>query len=371
MSDILKKIKERKEGRQGQVVEPKDLKGITKTPTPEVTKEKSISEPQPSVSDQTKASEVRISPAMKDAVMTSEKEANKIYTETLSLIKDMLKDKDLDYRSLEIKKITAQIDKLISQLELHNDSLIELSLISEQPEGVNDYLCQHLLNTSILSIITGISLGYDRPRLIKLGISSMLFDIALARQQERTSQPGKLSSEEFREIKSHAREAKEILEQIEGLPKIVAQAAYQHHERIDGSGYPQGLKKEDIKEFAQIIGLTDMYEALTHRRAHRPGYNPFEAMKIVLNNKDIFDCKITKAFLEKVGLYPVGSIVKLSTNEQAKVIKHNLKHPLSPKVQVISESEDEGRIGKREIDLSSTPTVHIISCLSCQRICIA
>jgi HD-GYP domain-containing protein (c-di-GMP phosphodiesterase class II) len=363
MSDILKKVKQRKEDKQGPAVEPQEH-------IPQPPAEKAISKPAPDLSKEAKLSEVITSARMKEVRMASEKEANKIYIETLSLIREMLKDKELDYRSIDIKRTTQQIEKMFDQLQLQNDSLIELSLVSEQPDGARNYLYQHLVNTSILSMITGISLGYDRPRLIKLGISSLLFDIALAKRQEITGQSGKLSGEEYNEIKNHAKEAGEILEEIEGLPKVVVDAVYQHHERVDGSGYPQGLQKENIKEFAQIIGLADMYEALTHKRPHRPGYNPFEAMKVVLNNKNIFNSKITKAFLEKVGLYPVGSIVNLSTNEQAKVIKHNLKHPLSPKVLVISESEDEGAVGKREVDLSSTPTVHIISCLSCEHISI-
>lgn len=368
MSEILKKIKERKDDKQPGLVksqEPVDKSDIKQAPEEKIAPKSVLNIPK-----EDKTEEIKVWPPASAAITNSKKAADKVYLEAFSFIKEMLKEDDLNYRSIDIQKITLHIERIIDQLHQHNDSLIELSLVSEESKGAANYLHQHLLNTSILAIAIAVALGYDRKRLIRLGISSMLFDIALARRKELIAQPRKLAEEEYKEIKNHAREAEEILGEIEEAPKIALDVAQQHHERIDGSGYPQGLKKENIKEFSQIIGLADTYEALTHKRAHRPGYNPFEAMKIILNHKNIFDSKIIRALLEKVGLYPVGSIVKLSTNERAKVIRNNLKRPLSPKVQVIYESEDEGKIGKREIDLSTTPTVHIISCLSCDFICI-
>ena len=136
----------------------------------------------------------------------------------------------------------------------------------------------------------------------------------------------------------------------------------QSGEKLNGTG-PRGLKGDAISQAAQIIGLVDTYEALTHSRPYRQKYAPIDALKIILNDKDTFNPKLTKILLERIGIYPKGTFVELSTKETAQVLKQNIKMPSSPVVRIIYDTDGKKVDDGREINLAHESEVYIVKSL--------
>ena len=395
MTDILKKIKS-KEGKRGPQEEKPPVAPSPAKSEPVVSKQDPKKEkmPQQRMSDvfksikdivskkedkkqkeevprskPPKAADVRISRMIRETEVSPDKKTLKLYEDALSLIDKLMNQERLDDKSIDLKELSVMAERIINQIKEADDELLNLALVTNPKQDTpSTYLLHHLVNSAIFSILIGVTLEFNNEKLINLGISAFLYDIYMLKYIDTAEKAESLSVDEFNQIKKHTVEGAEFLKTIKELPPGVPKAAQQHHERLDGSGYPQGIKEENIEESAKIIGFADVYEALTHRRAYREAYNHFDAMKIILKRKGDFDYRIVKAFLSKMGMYPVGTIVELNTKETAKVIKHNPKQPLAPKVMVLSDPQAQGEEGSRIIDLSKEATIYIARCFSCERI---
>ena len=232
-----------------------------------------------------------------------------------------------------------------------------------------DYIFQHVVNVTIISIDLGLGLGYDKTKLAELGIVAILHDIGMVKFKDLYSQPRPLDPKESNEIRNHPKIAAEILERFKGTYQRAITAIYQSHERVDGSGYPLGLKEEAIDEYAKIIGPADMYEALVHSRPYRPEKTPYEALRIMLENKNDFGKKIMKVLIERLASpFPLGSNIKLSSGEKGRVIRRNLGYPLRPVVEIMHDNKGEKLEKSRIIDLAQCPTIHIKSALELETV---
>ncbi len=376
MSDILKRAKEKerkaKEEKQRkpliepaqQEVSPEPVKPVKEGVTPEAKAdevEKPKIEQQPEVREQkeekVEISGVRISPVvMKGTRVASSEETEKLYEETLSLVREILKEK-MDYESIDIKRFTAPVEKLVNQLRLGNKRLLMLAYIKDSQD--ENYLFCHSVNVCICSIEIGLGLGYEKSRLTELGICALLHDTGMSAYRHLSNQPRKLTVKEYNEIKEHPIKGTEILEKIKNLNKIALYVAHQEHERVDGSGYPRGLKKNSIHEYAKIVALVDTYEALLHRRAYREEFLASEAIQQILAEKDGFENKLIKLLIERIGIFPTGSLVELNTREMAQVVGLNHAVPLRPVVKILLEPNREEPKETKVLDLTSHPTIYI------------
>ena len=175
-----------------------------------------------------------------------------------------------------------------------------------------------------------------------------------------------MHEEEYAKIKKHPKTSLEILKSAQGeIAQDIIDAIMQEHERLDGSGYPQGLKDKQISELAQIIGLADLYEAMVHQRPYRNKFSPLETVKLILNNKSAFDCRIIKILIEKIGIFPIGVLVRLNTQEIGTVIKENPRLPLRPVVNVFYDAAGKQLKDHKLIDLSVNPMIFIEECMEC------
>jgi HD-GYP domain-containing protein (c-di-GMP phosphodiesterase class II) len=298
-------------------------------------------------------------------VEKEEKEINveEIYNRAI-LLAEKIFTVDLKLDTTYIKEVRKLIEELIDYIQGNDQKLLDYVFRRSLPKEVN-FSVLNLVNVCILSLELGVGLGYSRSQLLKLGIAAFFHDIGMRRLQEIISQGRKLTISEKQKIQQHPLIASEILKSIQSsLDPSILEIIEQEHERIDGSGYPRGLKGEEISEYAQIIGLVDVYEALTHQRPYRGGsFSPSEAMKIIVENKHIFNPKIIKVFLEKIGMYPKGTFVELNTKEVAQVIKQNPKMPYCPVVRVVYDQDGKKTERPREIDLSKGTKVYIVKSL--------
>lgn len=257
---------------------------------------------------------------------------------------------------LDAKAIKKVVNDIVEEILSSEQVLLNLRDI----RSYDNYLFSHSLGVTVLSIVMGKNIKRDEKFLRDLGIGCMLHDIGkLDIPKEILDKPEKLTEEEFEIVKFHTQYGyRRILDQDGELPATSAHVAWEHHERIDGTGYPRGLKGEKIHIFSRISGVADVYDAMTVDRVYRKAYPPNEAVEFIMGaSGTLFDYEVVKAFLKSIAPYPVGDIVLLSTGEVAIVVDINRDFPLRPVLRVIKDD------GWEDIDLMSKTNISIIKSL--------
>ena len=298
---------------------------------------------------------VRISDMIVDSVL-SEPDTVKLYEESLSLAGEVIRE-DSDYRSIDAVKLADTVARISQQITLGNELLLLLAFTRNSVP--TNYLLCHSLNVCIYALRIGLGLNYDKKQLLELGVSAFLHDIGMAKYLYLASQPRKLSDEEFTQIKKHPSLGAEAVAYLKDFGKDAAMACSQHHERLDGSGYPAGLKGDVVSDYSKIVSIVDVYEAMTHKRAYRQRFLSLETVQVILDAKNKFDQRLIKLLIDWVGIFPVGSMVKISSRETAQVIKINLGVPLRPVVRITQDAEGRKPPSEKIFDLSSHPTVYV------------
>ena len=260
----------------------------------------------------------------------------------------------------------SQFNQIIeNELAVLNSAPKELlQLCLADYENKEDGLYYHVVNVSIISLELGKGLGYQKQQLLELGVASFMHDIGLIKYLELINKNGKLSEEEFREVKNHPANGQEILKKIGGeFMAGTIDVILQEHERLDGSGYPKGIQEGQISEYAAIVGLVDVYEAMTHLRPYRLRFSPPKTMNTILNKKNAFSSKVLKVLLERIGVFPIGTMVRLNTKEIGVVYKVNQGLPLRPVVLVMFDESGSKLPQTKQIDLASNLLVCIEECM--------
>ncbi|WP_234123098.1 HD-GYP domain-containing protein [Clostridium hydrogenum] len=217
----------------------------------------------------------------------------------------------------------------------------------------DQYTYIHCIDTGIMACFLGKRMGYNKEKLKKLAISALLHDVGKTKiPNELINKAGKLTDEEFKILRFHPGYGKEILDQLGGLEEDVVNGVYQHHEKYDGTGYPAGLKKDDISEFARIISVCDVFTAVSANRAYRKRFDPNEAYELILSGSGtMFDPSIVERFRRTFFVYPLGACVKLSNGIEGYVVKQNENFPDRPIVRVTYDIKADKPISPYEIDL--------------------
>ncbi|NOY53795.1 MAG: HD domain-containing protein [Deltaproteobacteria bacterium] len=223
-------------------------------------------------------------------------------------------------------------------------------------------LVSHAVNVAIFSLKIGMGLDYNENQLIRLGTVALLHDIGMAKLDlELINKEDVLSKEEYEEMKRHPEYSYEMLSRLGPTYTWIAAVVRQEHERINGKGYPRGLTGEEIHEYAQIIGLVDYYEALTHTRPQRRRFLPYDAVKIIVESeKGVFAPRLIKTLLKKISVFPLEGFVKLNTNEVGKVIETSEDRPLRPTVEILYDAEGHSLKVPKVVRLKDTPLIYII-----------
>lgn len=204
---------------------------------------------------------------------------------------------------------------------LLNDKDLLMSLVNV-PSG-DDYLKRHTVNTCIISMQIATALGYDDRQVMEVAFGALFADVGMFKVPEDIRyKSGPLSPEEWHEVRKHPIYSIDYLSRIVRLPKMTGLIAYQSHERLDGSGYPKGRQGHLIHDYARIVAIADVYDALISTREWRPGLMPYKAMEELLHQcrAKKLDGRILRAFLSTVGLFPVGSWVQLNDGRVGQVI---------------------------------------------------
>ena len=249
------------------------------------------------------------------------------------------------------------IIKIVDNLD-HIDILYSKAIYTKE---VFDPFISHPVNVAIYAIKVGNGLRYNKKQLVKLGIGALFHDLGMNKiPKEIINRGGELTKGEFELIKKHPQFGYELLLTLGNEYGWLAEISLQEHEREGGQGYPRGLKGDRINEYAKIIGIVDIYEALTHSRPQRKRLLPYKAVgEIIESYRSFFPPKIVKALVTQLSVFPLHSFVRLNSNAIGKVVKTSINHPLRPTVRILCDSQGR-RIRKRDIiRLQDFPLLYI------------
>jgi len=242
---------------------------------------------------------------------------------------------------INVTRIRSSVKSCVQSIVTNPNALMWLGRLRTK----DNYIAEHCLNVGVLAIAFGRHLGMSLDELETLGMCGMLHDVGkLQVDQKILDKPASLSEEEFASIKDHCRIGKEILSKDENMPKVVIAAAYGHHERMDGSGYPRGVRADSLDLYTRMISIVDTYDAITTTRCYDKSRPAAEAIKILFGCRNTqFEPILVEKFIECLGIYPTGSLVELKTGEGAVVIDSNKNSRLNPKVSIVLDEQKHSR----------------------------
>ena len=242
------------------------------------------------------------------------------------LIKNVAKGKIAGLE--EINEITQEIVKKAFECD---DALGITTLLKENDE----YFIEHSINCAILMVMFGRSLEIEKPTLQHLGAGALLMDIGMVKLPLLlTQKTDSLSAQETQRMQRHVDIALKLLEPIDGIDDVILTVIKQHHERLDGTGYPDGLRGEQISQYGRMAGIVDTYDSLTTVKPYRDALRPAEALKKMQDEDLGLDKDLVTKFIGCIGANPIGSLVKLASGKLAMVMRLNHLQPLTPMVMV-------------------------------------
>ena len=216
-------------------------------------------------------------------------------------------------------------------------------------------------NTAIMAMRLEIETGYDERRNLALGLCGLLHDIGMLTIPEEILNSRSLTPQQLKQIRNHPLESKKIIENLGDALAWSGDIVVQVHEKHDGSGYPNGLKQDEIHEFARVIGLADSYEAMTHPRGDRDAHVTYNALSEIvdLRNKD-YDPSLIKALIHIVSIFPLGSLVKLNNGTIGRVIRTNKLHSARPLIEVLLDAQGNLLENSQFLNLEDEPMIYIV-----------
>lgn len=287
-------------------------------------------------------------------------EANNTIQETFKDLMNGNGKRGKRIKELKIDKVKKVFEMLLKEIKGTKNvmNLLSSVLVHDQ------YTFAHSTNVTVYALAMAMKLNFDDKRLYELGLGSMLHDIGKCIvPSDVLNKNGKLTNEEFDLIKRHTEYGFEILRKESKVPLLSAHCAFQHHEKLDGSGYPRGLKGDEIHPYGKLLAVADVFDALTSHRPYRKAMLPHEAMEILFAETHThFDEQYIRAFQQSVATYPEGITVKLSTGELAVVVKYQFNSHARPIVRIIQDAQGRKIDKPFDVDLSKELSIMITEC---------
>ncbi|GLQ30924.1 HD-GYP domain-containing protein [Litoribrevibacter albus] len=283
--------------------------------------------------------------------------ARKVHTKAKGLVNDAMK-KALKGDKVEIHEFKEVANEFIDSVGRNQNALACLSRIREK----DSYLLEHSVNVGVLMSILGKAMDLERQTLFEYVLGALLHDIGkILIPDDVLHKPGRLTEAEFELMKKHSTFSRDILVKSGGLPQASINVAYQHHERLDGTGYPGKLDHSSISLEGKMAAVVDVYDAITADRCYHKGMPPTIALKRMLEwTGDHLDKELVHLFIRAMGIYPVGSLVELNNQRLAVVEEVNEEDQKRPVVKVIYNAQYKRYVNIELLDLSKKKDFAIV-----------
>ena len=275
----------------------------------------------------------------------------------ISRVRDLVTDLEQPNPASRIMLRTQEVAKNVDQivLELMTQPELMVNLIDIRLE--DDYLFGHSVNVCVLSLVTGISAGLSNRQLVNLGVGAILHDVGKGvLPRNILYKPGPLTNSEFAVVKTHTSEGFSILKDMTNARDV----AHEHHERYDGSGYPNGKKGEAISYNAQIVAVCDVFDAVTSDRVYRAANPVHEAVELIAGSgNQSFSLNLIQKFLENIAAYPTGSIIELSDGRIGIVIDTPRGCCQYPRVKILYDQDKQPMRTHTEVHTLDHPNLMV------------
>jgi putative nucleotidyltransferase with HDIG domain len=266
----------------------------------------------------------------------------RLYTDAVSVAGNVWESAQTEGRP-DATAARSMIDGLAQAVAQNRTALLALTTL----KNYDNYTFTHMVNVSILTMGQARGLGIDGPLLREFGLAALMHDIGKVRTPlDVLNKPDKLTDEEFAIMKRHVVDGAEILRMTPDVPALAPVVAFEHHLRVDGSGYPAGVTRSSLNIGTMLCSIADVYDAMRSQRHYQKAF-PTDRILAVLKRNDgtQFDQHLVRRFVQLIGIYPAGNIVRLNSGEVAVVMTVYAPDPYRPHVRVLID-----RDGKR-IDL--------------------
>jgi len=275
--------------------------------------------------------------------------AREIHGQTQRAVRNVMRDVRLG-KAISLDNVEPVVDAVTGSILRNASALLGMVGLKNK----DDYTFLHSVSVGTLLIAFGRTLGMPEGQLRELGLGGLLHDVGKMKVPDSIlNKPGRLTEEEFAVIKQHPGDGHAILLQTEGIGDIPLSITRHHHERIDGSGYPDGLAADGIGQFAKMAAIVDVYDAITADRCYHKAMPATEALRKMWEwSANHFDRTLLQAFMKCVGIYPVGTLVKLESGLIGVVVDQNAQSLLTPKVKAVFHSTSMRSITPSVIDLA-------------------
>jgi HD-GYP domain-containing protein (c-di-GMP phosphodiesterase class II) len=253
-------------------------------------------------------------------------------------------------KAVRLLACESMLDEITRSVATDPNALISVARLKRH----DDYTYMHSVAVCGLMLALGRQMGLNQNLLRRAGMAGMLHDLGKALVPlEVLNKPGKLTEAEFAIMKTHPEQGHALLLKGQGAGPVVLDVCLHHHEKFDGSGYPHGLAGDQISVMAKMGTVCDVYDAITSVRPYNKGWDPGEALRRMAQWKGHFDPEIFQSFVKTVGIYPIGTLVKLHSGQLAVVTGQNPHALITPKVKVFYSPRAGRRMEPYELDLAS------------------
>jgi putative nucleotidyltransferase with HDIG domain len=286
--------------------------------------------------------------------------AEQICDSSTSAVKSMFKEARMG-KAISVEAAGEVVEEISASVMRNPSALINLARL----KSADDYTYMHSVAVCALMVALSRQLHLDEAQTRQAGLGGLLHDLGKAVMPTCVlNKPGKLTDQEFAVMKSHPREGHRILQEGGIVGEVPLDVCLHHHEKIDGSGYPFALKGDEISLYAKMAAVCDVYDAITSNRPYKMGWGPAESIvKMTEWSKGHFDEHIFQSFVRCIGIYPVGTLVGLSSGRLGVVIEQSEKSLLTPKVKVFFSTKRKEYVPPEVIDLSRSGNMDRIASL--------